>query len=153
MCYSNNMPWTERAACSGMDTEIFYSNASHDRAIAEQACWECPVQEACRDAAVANGERYGIWGGYDAEQRYVLLGMPRPVRERFVDRYDEVAVEVAISGVRPVRLTHLERLQVVRRMTRQGYSIREIAQHINRDQWAVWRDLQIITKGTDAKAA
>jgi WhiB family redox-sensing transcriptional regulator len=30
---------------------------------AKRTCQRCPVRVACLDAAVANGERHGIWGG------------------------------------------------------------------------------------------
>ena len=36
---------------------------------AKAMCAACPVVRQCRDYAIANKERHGIWGGLDARQR------------------------------------------------------------------------------------
>jgi WhiB family redox-sensing transcriptional regulator len=63
------------AACRTEDPELFFPpdderpadrKARVARAVA--ACHECPVQAACYAAAVANGERHGVWGGVDFTQ-------------------------------------------------------------------------------------
>jgi WhiB family redox-sensing transcriptional regulator len=60
------------AACRAEDPELFFppdDERSAERetrvAWAVAVCHSCPVQAACYAAAVANGERWGIWGGVD----------------------------------------------------------------------------------------
>ena len=70
--------WHARAACIGEMGTVFYppmrperrsvKNAREQRAKA--VCEGCSVREECLDHALANNERYGIWGGLtDAERR------------------------------------------------------------------------------------
>ena len=56
--------WEDLSACSGMDTEIFYSAYESDPVIAKAAdemCLHCPVMKMCH----AKGEQgqWGLWGG------------------------------------------------------------------------------------------
>ena len=61
--------WTDRAACEGTDTEIFYPSTPDEEAEALSICATCPVRAQCLDYAVRNRETYGIWGGTTPEQR------------------------------------------------------------------------------------
>ncbi len=61
--------WTQRAACRGVDTEIFYPASPEQEAEALGICATCPVRAQCLDFAVRNKETYGIWGGTTPEQR------------------------------------------------------------------------------------
>jgi WhiB family redox-sensing transcriptional regulator len=47
---------------------------------AKKACAECPVQLACLEFALANDERFGIWGGLDEDERDALRKRTRGVR-------------------------------------------------------------------------
>jgi WhiB family transcriptional regulator, redox-sensing transcriptional regulator len=69
--------WRGRAACRHVDTELFFPIGQGSRAMAEtqQAkaiCARCPVRQPCLAYALATGQAYGIWGGYDEEERRVL---------------------------------------------------------------------------------
>jgi len=69
--------WRGRAACRRVDTELFFPIGQGSRAMAEtqQAkaiCARCPVRQPCLAYALATGQAYGIWGGYDEEERRVL---------------------------------------------------------------------------------
>ena len=59
--------WMNDAACRGMDQRIFYvaHGASTDKAKA--TCDTCPVSAECRQYAVDNRERHGIWAGQSAD--------------------------------------------------------------------------------------
>lgn len=78
--------WTESAACRGADPELFFPISSagvSQRQIrsAKAVCARCPVRPACLDYALATGQRFGIWGGLDEDERRLLrrrLGVPRP---------------------------------------------------------------------------
>ena len=69
--------WRRRAACRHVDTELFFPIGRGSRAMTEtqQAkaiCARCPVRQPCLAYALATGQAYGIWGGYDEEERRVL---------------------------------------------------------------------------------
>jgi WhiB family transcriptional regulator, redox-sensing transcriptional regulator len=68
--------WRRRAACRHVDTELFFPVGRGSRAMAEtqQAkaiCARCPVRQPCLAYALATGQAYGIWGGYDEDERRV----------------------------------------------------------------------------------
>jgi len=71
--------WRKRAACRGIDVEIFYPD-SDDDADAEPAkavCEMCPVRQACLEHALANREREGVWGGATERERRRILRQRR----------------------------------------------------------------------------
>jgi WhiB family redox-sensing transcriptional regulator len=64
-----------QAACR-RDPDLFFgpeheSPAARDRRVAKAraVCFSCPIRRRCLEAAEANGERFGIWGGIDFERR------------------------------------------------------------------------------------
>lgn len=62
--------WRDEAACRDEKTELFFPDAVGLRAkdMKRQAmviCHSCPVIERCKDAALANLETHGVWGGED----------------------------------------------------------------------------------------
>jgi hypothetical protein len=63
--------WEDRAACKGMDTNIFFPG--HGATTVKQAkavCAECPVQTECfLKSNHVFSQRYGIWGGMTAKER------------------------------------------------------------------------------------
>ena len=66
--------WRKRAACTGIDSDIFYPS-SEDEADAVEAkavCAVCPVQAACLEHALAAREREGIWGGTTEMERRAI---------------------------------------------------------------------------------
>ena len=74
--------WRSDAACTGVDSEIFFPALEDDPEAAEKAkaiCAECPVREACLQYALATNQAAGVWGGLDAAER-------RRMRRRIRDR-------------------------------------------------------------------
>ena len=69
--------WRPLAACKGIDPELFFSsdelpnkNERIEReAAAKAVCARCPVRAECLTYAIAAGERYGIWGGLNPQER------------------------------------------------------------------------------------
>ena len=49
---------------------------------AKAVCAGCPVREACLEFALANDERWGVWGGTSERQRRAMRAVR--VRERRV---------------------------------------------------------------------
>lgn len=64
--------WRDDAACLGVDSEIFFSQAVESIATAKEVCCGCPVRAECLDFALTNRERYGIWGGRTEQSRALL---------------------------------------------------------------------------------
>ena len=74
------MTWRDRAACIGIDTEIFFATAprgahrrdgeeaARDRESAKRVCRVCPVADECLEWAIKHGE-HGVWGGTDEDDR------------------------------------------------------------------------------------
>jgi WhiB family redox-sensing transcriptional regulator len=69
--------WRPLAACKGIDPELFFSSDElpnkQDRiereASAKAICARCSVRSECLSYAIAAGERYGIWGGLNPQER------------------------------------------------------------------------------------
>lgn len=59
----------DQAACRGLDTNLFFPERGDDTTIAKRICASCPVRNLCRDWALTNSERFGIWGGTSEKER------------------------------------------------------------------------------------
>lgn len=73
---------TEIAACSGRDPEMWFPKRPdllEEVARAQAVCEGCPIKTPCREHALDNKERYGIWGGLTENERLQLL-QDRPSR-------------------------------------------------------------------------
>ncbi|MGK5628429.1 WhiB family transcriptional regulator [Streptomyces sp. URMC 123] len=67
-------PHPPRAACADEDPELFFPVGESASALlqteeAKAICRRCPLEESCLREALARGERFGVWGGTDAEER------------------------------------------------------------------------------------
>ena len=61
--------WMDRAACRGLDVEVFYSTDEADNRAAIRICRQCPVRGECFAAAMTGREAFGVWGGTLESQR------------------------------------------------------------------------------------
>lgn len=69
--------WRRQAMCQGDAATDFYppfgGERKRDRVAREQRakaiCATCSVSSQCLEQAVATGERYGVWGGLNFEER------------------------------------------------------------------------------------
>jgi WhiB family redox-sensing transcriptional regulator len=66
--------WTDSALCAQIDPEIFFPNKGDvvKAATARRICGDCPVSTQCLTAAMEEDQRWGIWGGYTAHERYKM---------------------------------------------------------------------------------
>lgn len=71
------LSWQARAACAGVDTNIFFPQVEEDAEPAKQICGACPVREACLEHALADREREGIWGGATERERRRIIRQRR----------------------------------------------------------------------------
>lgn len=71
--------WHEQASCTGDMGSLFYPPIAGERKTqrlsrerrAKALCGLCPVSDACLSQAIANDERFGIWGGMTTRERRI----------------------------------------------------------------------------------
>jgi WhiB family redox-sensing transcriptional regulator len=64
--------WQERALCAQTDPEAFFPEKGGSTREAKKVCLTCDVRAECLDYALANDERFGIWGGLSERERRKL---------------------------------------------------------------------------------
>ncbi len=62
-------PWYDRASCLGADADVFFPKKGGSSRAAKRVCQGCDVRAECLASALANGERFGIWGGLSERER------------------------------------------------------------------------------------
>ena len=76
--------WQDAANCLGVDPDLFFPERGASTREAKEVCKGCVVRGECLEYALANGEKFGIWGGLSERERRRLRrarGVPR-VRPR-----------------------------------------------------------------------
>ncbi len=95
-------PWRAEARCADTSSalvDLFFSEQLDDILRAKAFCVECPVRQACLEAAVDRREPWGVWGGELFANGKVLANKrrrgrppkvrpPEPVLEDLIPRYD-----------------------------------------------------------------
>ncbi len=66
------MGWQERALCAQTDPEAFFPEKGGSTREAKKVCSGCEVRGECLEYALANDERFGIWGGLSERERRKL---------------------------------------------------------------------------------
>ena len=66
------MGWQERALCAQTDPEAFFPEKGGSTREAKKVCTGCDVRSECLEYALANDERFGIWGGLSERERRKL---------------------------------------------------------------------------------
>jgi WhiB family redox-sensing transcriptional regulator len=61
--------WMLEARCLDADPEAFFPEKGGSTREAKRICAACPVRDECLDYALANDERFGIWGGLSERER------------------------------------------------------------------------------------
>jgi len=61
--------WMLEAKCLDADPEAFFPEKGGSTREAKRICATCPVRSECLDHALANDERFGIWGGLSERER------------------------------------------------------------------------------------
>jgi WhiB family redox-sensing transcriptional regulator len=61
--------WQDRALCAQTDPEAFFPEKGGSTREAKRICLGCEVRDACLEYALANDERFGIWGGLSERER------------------------------------------------------------------------------------
>lgn len=63
------LEWQERALCAQTDPEAFFPEKGGSTREAKRVCLACEVRADCLEYALANDERFGIWGGLSERER------------------------------------------------------------------------------------
>ncbi len=61
--------WHDDANCLGVDPDLFFPERGASTREAKEVCKGCVVREDCLEFALANGEKFGIWGGMSERER------------------------------------------------------------------------------------
>ncbi|MCZ2860521.1 WhiB family transcriptional regulator [Blastococcus sp. VKM Ac-2987] len=61
--------WRQDALCAETDPEAFFPDKGGSTREAKRVCTGCPVRAECLEFALANDERFGIWGGLSERER------------------------------------------------------------------------------------
>lgn len=61
--------WQLLANCLGVDPDLFFPERGASTKEAKSVCQGCVVREECLEYALANGEKFGIWGGLSERER------------------------------------------------------------------------------------
>jgi len=69
--------WRDRAACLGVNPELFFPDGNAGRALlqieeAKTVCRRCEVAQTCLKWAMESGQDAGVWGGLSSEERRAL---------------------------------------------------------------------------------
>lgn len=72
-----NPTWRQRAACQGIDPEVFYPVSDEEAEEAKEICGLCPVRQPCLEHALARREKDGVWGGATERERRRILRQRR----------------------------------------------------------------------------
>jgi WhiB family transcriptional regulator, redox-sensing transcriptional regulator len=61
--------WRLDALCAETDPEAFFPDKGGSTREAKRVCVGCAVRSECLEYALANEERFGIWGGLSERER------------------------------------------------------------------------------------
>ena len=61
--------WQDNANCLGVDPDLFFPERGASTREAKEVCRACIVRVECLEYALANGEKFGIWGGMSERER------------------------------------------------------------------------------------
>ena len=74
--------WGDNAACrTSLQPDYWFAEgndlvAVSERNLAKRVCGYCPARTPCLHAALERSEPYGVWGGFDPDERRTLTVLP-----------------------------------------------------------------------------
>ena len=68
----NALAWQADSLCAQTDPEAFFPEKGGSTRDAKKICASCEVRTECLEYALANDERFGIWGGLSERERRKL---------------------------------------------------------------------------------
>lgn len=85
--------WQLLANCLGQDPDLFFPERGASTKEAKAVCQGCEVRGDCLEYALANGEKFGIWGGLSKRERQ------RISRQRALARAAQAVREKVMSSI------------------------------------------------------
>ncbi|MGW2826472.1 WhiB family transcriptional regulator [Streptomyces sp. NPDC001443] len=67
-----DLAWQARALCAQTGADFFFPEPGSSVREAKRICGMCEMRSACLDYALANDERFGVWGGLSEKERLQL---------------------------------------------------------------------------------
>lgn len=64
--------WIFEAACTDSTPDAWFPELGESTKAAKEICHTCPVINECLEYALANSERWGVWGGLATGERAAL---------------------------------------------------------------------------------
>ena len=110
--------WRERAACRGMDLDVFYPERGESAGPARRVCARCPVCQPCLEYALSNRITHGIWGGLTERERRALRSRWVRATRRERDRDVTAAAAAGYTAAAIGRSFGLSRTSVSRVLSR-----------------------------------
>lgn len=83
--------WQLASNCLGVDPDLFFPERGASTREAKEVCRGCVVRTDCLEYALANGEKFGIWGGMSERER-------RRIRRQRALEHEGIVVEADIAG-------------------------------------------------------
>lgn len=77
--------WQDLANCLGVDPDLFFPERGASTREAKEVCKGCVVRDDCLEYALANGEKFGIWGGLSERERRRIRRQRALVRRTALD--------------------------------------------------------------------
>lgn len=74
--------WRDRAACTGLGPDLFFSDDLDVQDRVKQVCERCPVQPECLDFGMT--QEFGVWGGLSVSRRRAKAQAGTPTPEPLV---------------------------------------------------------------------
>ena len=65
----DELEWHDKALCAQTDPDAFFPEKGGSTREAKRICESCEVRQECLEYALANDERFGIWGGLSEMER------------------------------------------------------------------------------------
>ena len=72
-----NLAWRAKAACRGVEPEVFYPVTDEEADDAKAICGGCAVRQQCLEWALSTRERDGVWGGATERERRRMIRQRR----------------------------------------------------------------------------
>ena len=139
---STDKSWQDFANCLGVDPDLFFPERGASTREAKEVCRGCVVREDCLEYALANGEKFGIWGGMSERERRRIRRQRALARAAAADaveptaRAAEPAVQSAARGSPAARRASMVRSigEVESRPSGPGRSVEQHAAGTRPDQ-------------------
>ncbi|MFF3503876.1 WhiB family transcriptional regulator [Streptomyces sp. NPDC003247] len=67
-----DLTWQREALCAQTGADFFFPEPGSSVREAKRICTLCDMRPACLEYALANDERFGVWGGLSEKERLQL---------------------------------------------------------------------------------